>query len=139
MSQTLVPTVKGYISTADIALLGQALNVLAILLELSPRSAFPVIEREILTDIYHVAHSPLVSGTALESLLHFFSALVQADNQIATHIVPNLVIAVEKAPRAEASPTNVAKSIAQVIKSQLAVAAGTIAEYSKHIKVNFKF
>ena len=92
-------------------------------------------ERDLLPDIYHIAHSPLVSGAALDSLLSFFSALVQADNQISTHVVPNLVIAVEKAPKAEASPGNVAKCIAQVVKSQQAVAAGTIAEYSKNIKV----
>jgi cullin-associated NEDD8-dissociated protein 1 len=76
-----------------------------------------------------------VSGPALEALLGFFDALVQADNQISTHLVPNLVIAVEKTPKVEASPANVARCVAQVVKSQQAVAAGTIAEYSKNIKV----
>jgi cullin-associated NEDD8-dissociated protein 1 len=76
-----------------------------------------------------------VSGPALESLLSFCSALVQADNQISTHVVPNLVIAIVGAPKAEASPSNVARCVAQIVKSQHAVAAGTIAEYSKNIKV----
>lgn len=95
-----------------------------------------MVEREILPGIYQIAHSPLLSGAALESMLAFFEALVMADNQIATHVVPSLVISVEKAPKADASPTNVSKCVAQVVKSQQGVAAGTIAEYSKHIKVS---
>ena len=94
-------------------------------------------EHDLLNEIYAVAHSPLVSGVALESLFRFFVALVLADNQIATHVVPNLVISAEKAPKAESSPSNVAKCIAQVVKAQHSVAAGTIAEYSKYLKVCF--
>lgn len=90
-----------------------------------------------LADIYRIAHSPLVSGAALDSLLAFFSALVQADRQIATHVVPNLVIGVEKSPKAEANPINVAKCVGQVVRSSQGVAAGTIAEYSKAVKVWF--
>lgn len=122
-------------STTDISLLSQSLTILALLLELSPATTFPEVERDLLNDIYHIAHSPLISGSALDSLLSFFSALVQADNQIATHVVPNLVVSVEKAPKAESSPGNVAKCIAQVVKSQRGVAAGTIAEFSKNLKV----
>lgn len=135
LAPALVPQIKTYLSTSDISLLSQALNILALLLELSPGTTFPEVERELLPEIYKIAHSPLVSGAALDSLLAFFSALVQADNQIATHVVPNLVITVEKAPRSEASPSNVAKCIAQVVKSQQGVAAGAIAEYSKNLKV----
>jgi cullin-associated NEDD8-dissociated protein 1 len=51
------------------------------------------------------------------------------------HIIPNLVIAVEKAPRGEASSANVARCVAAVVKSQQGVAAGVIAEYSKNFKV----
>ncbi|TFK71706.1 TIP120-domain-containing protein [Pluteus cervinus] len=138
LATSLVTQVKGYVSAADISLLSQALSVLTLLLELSPSTTFPEVEKDLLPTIYRISHSPLVSGAALDNLLGFFSALVQADNQIATHVVPNLVIAVEKAPKAEASPTNVAKCIAQVVKSQQGVAAGTIAEYSKHIKPNSK-
>ncbi|EGN92705.1 hypothetical protein SERLA73DRAFT_98928 [Serpula lacrymans var. lacrymans S7.3] len=135
---TLVPQIKVYVSTADIPLLSQAMSILALILELSPSVTFPEVEREVLGDIYRIAHSPLVSGTALDSILSFFSALVQADRQIATHVVPSLVTSVEKAPKAETNPTNVAKCIAQVVRSQQAVAAGTIAEYSKHIKPTSK-
>ena len=135
LAPALVAQIKPYLSTSDISLLSQALIVLALLLQLTPSTTFPEVERYLLSDIYHIAHSPLVSGPALESLLGFFAALVQADNQISTHLVPNLVIAVEKAPKAEASPSNVARCVAQVVKSQQAVAAGAIAEYSKNIKV----
>jgi len=132
---SLVPQIKAYVSTSDISLLSQALSTLALLLELSPSVTFPQVERGLLDDIYNIAHSPLVAGVALDSLFRFFSALVQADNQIATHVVPNLVISAEKAPKAESSSSNVAKCIGHVVGSQLSVAAGTIAEYAKHLKV----
>lgn len=68
-------------------------------------------------------------------MLVFFGSLVQADGQIGTHLVPNLVATAEKAPKAECSPGNVAKCIAQIVKVQQGIAAGTIAEFSRHIKV----
>ncbi|KAJ3507237.1 hypothetical protein NLJ89_g6418 [Agrocybe chaxingu] len=138
LPSSLIPQVKTYISTADISLLSQALSTLALLLELSPAATFPEVEHDLLNDIYIVTHSPLVAGVALESLFRFYSALILADNQIATHVVPNLVIAAEKAPKADASAANVAKSIAVVVKNQLGVAAGTIAEYSKYLKKGTK-
>ncbi|KII94441.1 hypothetical protein PLICRDRAFT_172091 [Plicaturopsis crispa FD-325 SS-3] len=135
----LIPQVKAYVSTADISLLSQSLTVLALLLELSPSTTFPEIEREILADIYAIAHSPLVSGVALEAVLAFFEALVQADNQIATHVVPSLVKSVESEGKSVAtSYANVAKCVAGVVKSQQGVAAGTIAEFSKHLKKTSK-
>lgn len=96
-----------------------------------------MVEKELLADIYQIAHSPLVSGAALDSLLSFFTALVQADRQIATHVVPNLVIGVEKSPKTEANSINVAKCVGQVVRSSQGIAAGTIAEYSKSVKVWF--
>ncbi|KAJ7211033.1 armadillo-type protein [Mycena haematopus] len=135
---TLVPQIKQYLSTSDIPLLSQALSLLALLLELAPTTTFPEIESDLLPDVYRIAHSPLVSGAALDSLLSFCGALVSADDQIATHLVPNLVIAVEKAPRADASPSNVAKAVAQIVRSQQAIAAGTIAQYAKNIKKTSK-
>lgn len=104
-------------------------------MELSPAATFVEVERDVLTDIYAIAHSPLVSGAALDAMLVFFATLVQADGQIATHVVPNLVLSAEKAPKTESSPGNVAKCVAQVVKNQQSIAAGTIAEFSKHIKV----
>jgi len=135
---SLIPQIKTYISTTDISLLSQAMSTLSLLLELAPSVTFPEVEHDLLNDIYNVTHSPLISGFALESLFRFYSSLVQADNQIATHVVPNLVISAEKAPRAESSPANVAKCVAKVVKSQLAVAAGTIAEYAKHLRPSHK-
>lgn len=102
---------------------------------MSPTSTFPEVERALLPELYVIAYSPLISGAALESLFKFFTALVQADDQITMHVIPNLVNAVEKAPRGETNPSNVAKCIAAVVKSQHGVAAGVIAEYSKTFKV----
>lgn len=93
-------------------------------------------EHDLLTEIYSVAHSPSISGAALESLFRFFRALVHADNQIATHVVLNLVISSEKVAKGESNPANVARCIGQVVLAHLGVAAGTIAEYSKYLKVS---
>ena len=134
---SLIPQIKLYVGTSDISLLSQALSILALLLELSPPITFPVVEKELLADIYQIAHSPLVSGAALDSLLAFFSALVQADRQIASHVIPNLVIGVEKSPKTEVNPINAAKCVGQVVRSSQGIAAGTIAEYSKVVKVQF--
>jgi hypothetical protein len=100
LPSSLVPHVRTYISVSDISLLSQALTILALLLELSPSVTFLEVEHNLLNEIYAVAHSPLVSGVALVSLFRFFAALVEADNQIATHVIPNLVIFAKKAPKA---------------------------------------
>jgi len=67
----------------------------------------------------------LISGLVLESLFRFCAAVFQAHNQIATHIVPNLVISAEKAPKAATIHVNVA-NCAQVVKNERGVAAGTM-------------
>jgi cullin-associated NEDD8-dissociated protein 1 len=136
LATALVPQVKSYISALDISLLSQSLTILTVLLELSPSTTFPEVERDVLADVYDIARSPLVTGATLDSVLSFFHWLVQADRQIATHVVPNLVTSVEKVPKAEGSPSNVAKCIAQVVRSEQGVAAGTIAEYAKALKVS---
>lgn len=135
LPSALISQLRSYISTSDISLLASALNIVALLLELAPETTFPEVESDLLQDIYVVAHSPLVSGAPFDSVLDFFSALVQADMQIATHVVPNLVISVDKVPKTEASQANVARCIGQVVKCQQTVAAGTIAEFAKHLKV----
>lgn len=126
-----------YISVNDISLFSQSLYILALLLQLSPKVAFPEVEREQhLKAVCAIAHSPVVSGAALNALLAFFGALVEVDNQIATHIVRSLVLSLEKAPRVEASAANVAKCISQVAKSQMTLVAGIIAEFGKYVKVS---
>lgn len=132
---TLIPQLKQFISTSDIALLSHAFTVLSLLLEQAPVSTFPEVERDVLHDVYSTGTSPLVTGAALDALLAFCGALVEADAEIATHVVPSFMISLDKAPAGQRSPANVAKCIAQVVKSQPGVAAGTIAEFSKHVKV----
>lgn len=132
---TVISTLKPYISIIDISLMSQAVSIIALLLDLLPKDTYPEVERDLLPDIYTIAHSPLVAGAAFESVLSFFAALVQADMQVATHLVPNLVISVDKAQKAEASLANVARCIGQVVIAQQSIAAGTIAEFAKHFKV----
>lgn len=126
---------KPYISTQDISLLASALSILACLMQLSPPLTYPAVESEYLSDIYNIAHSPLVTGVSLDALLVFFAALVEADSQIATHVIPNLTIPLQKTNKNEASYSNVAKCIGTVVRSHTSLAAGTIAEFSKALKV----
>lgn len=139
-SVQLIPQLTQYLSTADIALLAQALLVHAALLRLAPAETFPLVERQVLQVVYTLAPNPLVGGSsaALDALQAFFGALVEADAQIATHVVPNLIRAVDKAPANERAPANVAKCVSRIVKSNPAVAAGTIAEFSKYIKKGSK-
>lgn len=130
---TLIEQVKPFLSTTDISLLSQALLTLSVTLEVTPATSFPEIEKGLLNNIYTISCSVLLSGAALDSLLAFYGALVQADNQIASHVVPSLVINVQKLPKAEASAANVARCVAQVVRSHNGIAAGVIAEYAKHI------
>ncbi|KAJ7888140.1 hypothetical protein B0H14DRAFT_3856136 [Mycena olivaceomarginata] len=93
LPSVLGPQIKSFLSQ---------LSLLALLFELarpSPRS------RVTSSDVYRIAHSPLVSSAALDSLLSFCATLVSADHQIATHLVPSLVIAAEKAPSNAIDPS----------------------------------
>jgi cullin-associated NEDD8-dissociated protein 1 len=107
-----------------------------LLLQLSPKSTFPEVEREVLEDIYGIAYSPQTSGAALDAVLVFFGALVEADSQIATHVVSSLTRNTPEMPK-EVSYPNVSKCVAQVVKSYHALAAGVIAEFSKNLKVRY--
>lgn len=138
LAPALVPIVRNQVNTTDISLLAQALSVLAQLLLLSPSSSFPEVERDLLQDIYTLTHSPLVSGVALDALLEFYANLVQADNQIASHAVLNVVSAVEKKSSKEVALGNVARCVARIAQAHQAIAAGTIAEYAKNIKPGTK-
>lgn len=126
---------KPYISLNDISLLSQALLALATLLELSPAQTYPIVEGDYLKEICNIAHSPAISGVALEALLTFFSALVQADTQIATHVIPNLVTPLLKEKKADLAYINVAKCVGTIVKCHPGLAAGTIAEFSKALRV----
>ncbi|KZV77591.1 TIP120-domain-containing protein [Peniophora sp. CONT] len=138
IAPTLIPDLKTYLSISDIALLSQALSLIALMLRISPATTFPEVERDALADICKVAHSPLLVGAGLESMLAFMAALVEADGQISTHIVPTLVISAEKASSGDVSQANVAKCVAQIVKSAPAVTAGITAEFSKHVKASAK-
>lgn len=133
--RTLIRQLTSYVSTTDISLQSQALSLFALLLELSPKPTFPEVEREVLMDVYAIAYSPLTSGTALDSVLAFIGALVEADFQIATHVVSSLTRSAPERAKGEVSYPNVAKCVAQVVRSYQALAAGVIAEFSKNLKV----
>ena len=55
--------------------------------------------------------------------------------QIASHVIPNLVAVADKAPKSEVSYSNIAKCVAEVVKSQQGIAAGTISQFTRHLRV----
>lgn len=141
--QDLVPVIveqmKPYISINDISYLSHALSILALLLDLSPQLTYPAVESEFLKDVCLIAHSPLITGSSLDSLLLFFASLVQADSQIATHVIPNLTLPLANEKKSDTSYGNVAKCIGTIVRCHPSLAAGTIAEFSKALKVSWQF
>lgn len=83
-------------------------------MQLSPPLTYAAVESEYLLVIYSIAHSPLLTGVSLNALLVFFAALVEADSQVATHVIPNLTIPLQKTTKSEAKYGNVAKCIGNV-------------------------
>jgi len=130
----LLPQLTPYVSLSDIALLAHTLGVLATLLQVAPAQTFPLVERQVLPTVYSLAPNPLVVGTALDALQAFFVALVEADPQITSHVVLNIGASIDRV-QGQVAPANVAKVVRAIVNSQRGVAAGTIAEYAKYIKV----
>lgn len=116
-------------------LLTHALATLSILLKLAPKETFPLVESSILPEAYKIAYSPLISGSALEALTEFFCVLSEADNEIAGHAVPGLILSLEKNASEDVSPANVSKCIGAVVKGSPDITAGIVAEFSKAVKV----
>ncbi|KAG8864313.1 hypothetical protein FRB96_006134 [Tulasnella sp. 330] len=134
----IVPQLIHFLSLNDLVLMTHALSTLNILLRVSPKQTYPLVEKSVLPTVYQLAHSPSVSGTALEALTEFFQDLVAADNDIAGHIVPGLVLALEKSKTGETSPSNVSKCVSAVVRGYHDLAAGIIAEFAKSIKPRSK-
>jgi len=96
---------------------------------------YPAVKSEYLSVIYSIAHSPLSTNVSLDALLVFSAALVEADSQIATHVIPNLTIPLQKTNESEANHGNVAKGIGTVVGRHTSLAAGTLSEFSKALRV----
>jgi cullin-associated NEDD8-dissociated protein 1 len=133
-----ISQLKQYLTIADITVLSQSLTTLSLLLKTYPRVTYPIVEKEAMTLVSGLACSPLVSGTTLNAVEEFYGNLVETDNQIASHVIPSLVLGLDKAG-AEGSPANVSKCIARVVRSAPGITAGTVAEFTKHVAVGFPF
>ncbi|KAG8930309.1 hypothetical protein FRC03_000633 [Tulasnella sp. 419] len=134
LPSVLIPELLPLISTSDLVLLSHSLTTLTILLVQAPTVVYPIVESKVVKPVYDIAYSPLVSGSALDSLTDFFRALVEADREIATHVVPGLTMALEKSNAPDASPANISKCLSAIVKGAMGIAAGVIAEFSKAIK-----
>ena len=124
-------------STSDIALLSHSFVVLSTLLEVNPTSTYPLVENNLLKDIFKLSLTPLLSGASLDSLLTFYSNLVTADQEIGTKIVPKLLLEVQQGAKNTTSPGNVAKCIARVVQANPTFAAGVITQFSKLMQVSW--
>jgi cullin-associated NEDD8-dissociated protein 1 len=94
------------------------------------------VENQILGVVSGLACSPLVSGAALSSMEAFYGTLVTVDNQIAGHVIPSLTVSLERAGK-DGSAANVSKCLASIVRCAMSMAAGTIAEFTKHVKVGY--
>ncbi|KAG8804388.1 hypothetical protein FRC16_008910 [Serendipita sp. 398] len=130
----VINQLKQYLTIADITVLSQALTTLSLLLEKYSKVTYPIVETQVVGLVSSLACSSLVSGAALSSTEDFYGTLVTVDNQIASHIIPSLMTSLDRAGR-EGSASNVSKCVARVVKCAMGIAAGTIAEFHKHIKV----
>ncbi|KZT42868.1 ARM repeat-containing protein [Sistotremastrum suecicum HHB10207 ss-3] len=132
----LLQLLHQYLTVSDISLFSQAISIVSLLLQTSPRATYPSVEKDLLKDIYDLTYSPLISGASLDSLLTFYTSLVTADGPIATRLISNLIGSFNSAPKEKgsAAPSNVAKSIERVLRVEISMIAGTIAEFSKSLR-----
>jgi hypothetical protein len=63
------------------------------------------------------------------------AVLVEVISQIATHVISKLIIPLQKTDKSKANYGYVAKCIGTVVRSHTSLAAGTIAKFSKALKV----
>jgi cullin-associated NEDD8-dissociated protein 1 len=110
--------------------------VITLLLRTAPQEAYPLIEATILPSIYSSAVSPSLTANLLDSLLDFFGSLVAADPPIANRLVLSLTLALDQVGSGPGSAANTSKCIAAVIRNEITLAAGTISDFAKAIKVS---
>lgn len=123
-------------STGDISLLSHSFIVLSILLELNAAIAYPIVESKLLKEIYSLSLTPLLAGASLDSLLTFYTNLVNADQEIGNKIIPKLLLEVQQGAKNATSPGNVAKCIARVVRANQTIAAGVITQFTKLMQVS---
>ena len=136
--RNIIQQLKQYLVITDITVLSAALLTLSELLKYYPKVSYSPVESQVLPATYQLACSPLVTGPALESILQFFGTLVEADGQIANHVIPGLMKNMDELG-SDTSPSNVSKCLAKIVSVQMRIAAGTIAEFTKYIKVDLDF
>lgn len=134
MQDTLIENLLPYLTSSDPTLLLHTLTLLTFLLRSWPKNWFPAIEHKILPKTYPLATESLLTSS-LDALRGFFYALASADEQIASHLVGGLKIAFDKSGGGVGIAGNVSKCLGAVVRAQRPIAAGTINEFAKHIKV----
>ncbi|KZT58404.1 TIP120-domain-containing protein [Calocera cornea HHB12733] len=134
----VVQDLTTHLTEDDLHVLSLSLSTLTLTLTLLP-SAWQTVEHTTLSRVYVLA----LSGAqgSVEPLLAFVAALVRADNQIANHIVQNLLIQCTKGGVNEKSGKGgiagygtVAKCVAVCVQESLQDAAGVITTFAKPLR-----
>ncbi len=137
----MIAQVSPYLTLTELSHFTNGVSVITQMLRTSPREVYGPVEKDVLPLIYPSVISPTVTPTLLDALLDFFTALVQADSQIASRLVTSFTASLDQisASVGSASAINTSKCIAVAIRSELSLAAGTIREFARSIKVAFFF
>ncbi|CED83922.1 TATA-binding protein-interacting protein [Phaffia rhodozyma] len=86
----LIENMKPFIMETDLTYLPAVLDLLVVLLSISS-SAKSTVEQTLLSQIISLVQSPSISGSSLEALLSFFTALIEVDQNLTEKVVPELV------------------------------------------------
>ncbi|EJT98870.1 TIP120-domain-containing protein [Dacryopinax primogenitus] len=138
----VIQTLTAHLVDDDLLVLSLSLSTLTLTLTVLPL-AWQTVEQTTLSRIYSLALSG-ISGS-VEPLLAFIAALVRADNQIANHIVQNLLIQSTKGQMGDkagkgamAGYATVAKCIAVCVRGSPQDAAGVITTFAKPLRTGKK-
>lgn len=131
----LIENIKPFVIETDLANLPAVLDLLVVLLSISP-FAKSTIEQTLLSQTISLVQSPLISGPSLEALLSFFTALIEVDQNLAESVILALVSASEGAGSVNAVHVG-ARCIGAVVGSSDRDAKGVIEEFAKQISVCF--
>lgn len=132
---TIVPQLLPYLAVQEVSHFTNSLAVINLMLRMAPQEVYQVAEADVLPVIYKCAVSHLPSGTLLDSIIDFFGSLVVADPPIATRLILGLTTSLEKAPAGSASPLNASRCIGGIVQSDMSLAAATVNDVAKSIKV----
>ena len=134
---SVIAQINPYLTLTELSHFTNSISVITQMLRTSPPEVYGLVEKDILPLIYPSVVSTTVTATLLDALLDFFTALVQADSQIASRLVAGFTVSLDQiSVSAGSTPAiNTSKCIAVAIRSEPSLAAGTILDFARSLKV----